>query len=236
LAKNSLHVFSSAGQCGVVQPLGKEGHISRILQQMKVLVLSPYPAPIVHALRCAGEDVFALDDRIGVDMLDRLRIDWIVSYGYRHLIRPPMLAHCRGRAVNLHISLLPFNRGSDPNFWSWFDGTPKGVTIHQIDSGLDTGAILAQCEVAFAETDTLTTSYWKLRAELERLFEASWIAIRDDRLKAVPQAKGGTYHRQADKAAIFSELPHGFDTPVRDVEALGVESRRRGAAAGPAGP
>ena len=203
---------------------------------MKVAILSPYPTALMAALRANDDQVFALNDRIDVSMLRRIGIDWIISYGYRHLIREPVLTDWCGRLVNLHVSLLPYNRGADPNFWSWFDGTPKGVTIHQIDSGLDTGAILAQCEVAFAETDTLMTSYWKLRAELERLFEASWTAIRDGRLKAVHQVGGGTYHRQADKAAIFSELPHGFDTPVRDVEALGVESRRRGAAAGPAGP
>ncbi len=51
--------------------------------------------------------------------------------------------------INLHISFLPWNRGAHPNFWSFYDDTPKGVTIHLIDEGIDTGAIIYQKEITF---------------------------------------------------------------------------------------
>ena len=38
----------------------------------------------------------------------------------------------------MHISYLPFNRGAHPNYWSFKDNSPKGVTIHFIDNGIDT--------------------------------------------------------------------------------------------------
>ena len=68
----------------------------------------------------------------------------IVSYNYKHIIQPEIIVLMNGRLVNLHISYLPWNKGSDPNFWSFIDNTPKGVTIHKIDNHLDTGAILYQ--------------------------------------------------------------------------------------------
>jgi methionyl-tRNA formyltransferase len=47
--------------------------------------------------------------------------------------------------LNVHPSLLPANRGPEPLFWSFRDGSKlTGVTIHLMDEGLDSGAILAQ--------------------------------------------------------------------------------------------
>jgi methionyl-tRNA formyltransferase len=47
--------------------------------------------------------------------------------------------------LNVHPSLLPANRGPEPLFWTFREGgTKTGVTIHLIDEGLDSGAIVAQ--------------------------------------------------------------------------------------------
>jgi methionyl-tRNA formyltransferase len=47
--------------------------------------------------------------------------------------------------LNVHPSLLPENRGPEPIFWTFRDGNERsGVTIHLIDEGLDSGAIVAQ--------------------------------------------------------------------------------------------
>ena len=42
------------------------------------------------------------------------------------------------------MSLLPYNRGSHPNFWSFVENTPKGITIHEISNGIDDGDIIFQ--------------------------------------------------------------------------------------------
>ena len=47
--------------------------------------------------------------------------------------------------LNVHPSLLPANRGPEPIFWTFHEGSAQtGVTIHLIDEGLDAGAIVAQ--------------------------------------------------------------------------------------------
>jgi methionyl-tRNA formyltransferase len=47
--------------------------------------------------------------------------------------------------LNVHPSLLPANRGPEPLFWTFREGNRRtGVTIHLIDAGMDSGAIVAQ--------------------------------------------------------------------------------------------
>jgi methionyl-tRNA formyltransferase len=47
--------------------------------------------------------------------------------------------------LNVHPSLLPANRGPEPLFWAFRDGSGRtGITIHLMDEGLDSGAIVAQ--------------------------------------------------------------------------------------------
>ena len=44
---------------------------------------------------------------------------------------------------------MPYNRGSHPNFWSFVENTPAGVTIHEVDEGVDTGKIINQKQIVF---------------------------------------------------------------------------------------
>lgn len=171
---------------------------------MKILVLSPYPRRLT----------FLPDDEIErtegpITPSQAARHDMLVSYGYRHVLKPDVLAACP--AVNLHISYLPWNRGADPNLWSWVDGTPKGVTIHVMDEGVDTGPILVQRAVSFYPDETLTSSYHRLCADIEDLFATHWPLIREGRIVPKPQGLGGTSHRKAERP----ELPDGWTTPIR---------------------
>jgi methionyl-tRNA formyltransferase len=156
--------------------------------------------------------------------------DFLVSYGYRHVIPAEVLASFSHRAVNLHISYLPWNRGADPNLWSHIDDTPKGVTIHNIDAGIDTGPIIVQQLVDFSADDTLATSYAKLKDTIERLFIKHWPVIRAGRAEATPQIAGeGSYHRLRDRAAAEHLLNAGWDTPIAQLRAdrLGMSAREQ---------
>lgn len=178
---------------------------------MRVQILSPYPETLAETVLRNGA-VIVNDNP-----------DWIVSYGHREILRGEILTRYASRIVNLHISYLPWNRGSDPNFWSWFDHTPKGVSLHFIDAGLDTGPIIAQREVKFTADDTLATSYQKLRAAAVDLLSEVWPSLITGDIIAVPQIKGtGSYHRAADKTQTMARFPLGFDTPCSEIEAAGA--------------
>lgn len=181
---------------------------------MKILMLGPSQPELAEFLAAYGDEVVWWEDRL-TGASDILRdIDLLVSYGYRHLLKADVLEKFPARAINLHISLLPWNRGADPNLWSFLEDTPKGVTIHYIDTGLDTGAVLAQEEVGYDLEDTLRTSYKRLAGAIEELFKRKWPEIREDRLKAVPQSSGGSYHCLRDREKFEHLLTDGWDTPV----------------------
>ncbi|WP_298820067.1 formyltransferase family protein [Chloroflexus sp.] len=170
---------------------------------MTILFLGPGESPLVEWLKSIGEEVIATTEPVDLALVMALSPDFIVSYGYRHIIKKDVLALYQNRAINLHISYLPWNRGADPNFWSFVEDTPKGVTIHYLDEGVDTGDIIAQRKVTFSETDTLRTSYDKLQAEIQALFKEHWLDIRSGSCNRHKQQGKGTYHRMKDKTALL---------------------------------
>lgn len=93
-----------------------------------------------------------------VNQLQALEPDLIVVAAYGLILPAPVLAVPRHGCINVHASLLPRWRGAAPVARAIAAGdSVTGVTIMQMDTGLDTGAILAQCETAIAENDTTQT-------------------------------------------------------------------------------
>lgn len=133
--------------------------------------------------------------------------DWLISYNYRHIIDGETVSALHNRIINLHYSLLPWNRGAYSNLWSFLEDTPKGVTIHLIDEGIDTGDILVNKEIRFNEEDeTLESSYLTLQEELRALLVSNWHGIRDFRIKPVRQPGGGSVHYVKE----FEKIKHIF--------------------------
>jgi len=147
---------------------------------------------------------------------DKICPDLIISYNYDHVIKQDVIDFMNGRIINLHISLLPFNGGFDPNFWSFMENTPKGVSIHLVDSKVDTGDILYQKELFFDEkTETLGSSYKCLNNEIQQLFKDNWKEIKD--FSAVPKAQigSGTFHYKNETDKLRKELGQKiWDIPI----------------------
>lgn len=195
---------------------------------MRVLLLGPERPDLSAFLESGGDQVTRVEEPIDATSDCLEGVDWIVSYGYRHIIRGNVLERFPNRAVNLHISYLPWNRGADPNLWSFLEDTPKGVTVHYIDEGIDTGDIIAQREVLMAPDDTLRSSYAKLTRAGDELFRAIWPALRRDELTGRRQPSGGSVHRMKDKLQVTSLLEQGWDTPVSNLIGKGIGIKSTG--------
>lgn len=171
-----------------------------------------------------GHEITHIEDQISLEEVVRLAPDLVVSFGYRHIVRKPILDAFHNKIINLHISMLPWNKGADPNFWSWFDQTPKGVTIHLMDEGLDTGDILFQKKVNFDGSETLASSYELLQQQIVHLFEANLQKILNLDFSPIPQVSGeGSVHKTEDKEKIFAFLPHGWNTKCSVIQELGTK-------------
>ena len=107
-----------------------------------------------------GEDVAYTEEKININFVKKINPEFIISYNYRYIISGEIIKFVNNKVINLHISYLPYNKGAYPNVWSFFENTPKGVTIHYVDGGIDTGDIIVQKEVFINEDrETLRSSY-----------------------------------------------------------------------------
>jgi phosphoribosylglycinamide formyltransferase-1 len=98
----------------------------------------------------------AARDRELADWLQLRGVDLVVLAGYMHLLRPVFLDRFRDRIVNVHPSLLPQFPGAQAIADALTAGVDTtGVTIHYVDEGLDTGAIIRQEPVAVEPRATL---------------------------------------------------------------------------------
>ena len=198
-------------------------NIKNIIEN-KILFLGGKDSPILDWLINIGESVIQTSEKITPEFMYLHKINFIVSHGYLHILKKDILDLYPDRAINLHISYLPFNRGFDPNFWSFVENTPKGVTIHYLDEGIDTGDIIVQKKVEFdTKQETLATSYEKLQLTIQDLFKKNWQDIKTIRCKRQKQVGNGTSHKVKDKINLNHLLEDGWDTPLCVLEEYSVD-------------
>lgn len=190
---------------------------------MNVLVLGKISSPITPVIEKTACKVIESIDSIDIDFFKKNHIDFIVSFGYRHIIQKSVLDYLPDKVINLHISYLPWNRGADPNLWSFLEDTPKGVSIHYIDEGIDTGDIIAQKRVFLdEENETLATSYNKLEMSIVDLFKETWPNVIGNTVVRLKQKGDGSFHKTGDKSKYMDLLTDGWDTKVKKL--IGVAS------------
>ena len=138
------------------------------------------------------------DDELSAQQLTALAPDWGLSVTYGHILKAQLIDCFSNGIVNLHNSLLPANRGANPNVWPLIDGSPAGVSIHRIDAGVDTGPIYAQRPVDVRPEDNAKDLYERLNKAVLLLFWEVWPQILGGQCEALENPSGGTTHRVAD--------------------------------------
>ena len=99
------------------------------------------------------------------------------------------------------------------------DDTPKGVTIHQINAGLDKGKILCQKECFFdAEKETFLSTYDKLNETIVALFKENCQDIMGGRIVPREQPSGGSYHSVKDFQEVESQLDFAWSDNIALVQ------------------
>lgn len=98
---------------------------------------------ILQVLQSTDDDVESANDLEELrSLLDAGPADWMVSAGFRYRVPADCLERSKD-SCNVHTSLLPWGRGSQPNIWAINDKEPAGVTIHRMTPQLDAGPIFA---------------------------------------------------------------------------------------------
>lgn len=156
-------------------------------------------------------------EKLTLDMIKEWKPNLIISYNYSYIISINIIDYMEGAIFNLHISYLPWNRGASPNFWSFIDGTPKGVTIHQVDRGLDTGKILDQKQCYFDESkETFISTYTYLHEQIKELFKANWKKIKNGTYVLTEQETEGSYHNIKQLETVRKECPFDWSDNISE--------------------
>jgi methionyl-tRNA formyltransferase len=146
---------------------------------------------VTELAQAAGVCVMAPDTPNTSGMISsiaRLQPDLILSFYYRRLLCPALLALPRLGAINLHGSLLPKYRGRAPVNWVLVNGeTHTGVTLHHMIAQADAGDIIAQREVPIAFEDTALTLFEKVAEAAVELFRDTFPLIKAGMAPRLPQ-------------------------------------------------
>ena len=115
-------------------------------------------------------------------------VEAVVVYG-TGIIKQPLLDAFCGRMINMHLGLSPYYRGTATNFYPLLNDEPEyvGATIHMIDPGIDSGAIIHHARPEIVADDMPHTVGCKaILAGLEKLIQAVE-ELAAGKLTAVPQ-------------------------------------------------
>jgi methionyl-tRNA formyltransferase len=133
--------------------------------------------------------------------LSRWRPDLLVVVAYGVLLPPEVLSLPRLGCVNLHASLLPRWRGAAPIQRAILAGDAvTGVSLMQMDAGLDTGAVLATLSMPIGPHESAGALAERLAAAGAGLLSENLAALEQGRLAARPQStRDASYAPKLDK-------------------------------------
>jgi phosphoribosylglycinamide formyltransferase-1 len=119
-----------------------------------------------------------------VSILDALGIDLIVLAGYMRLIGETILKEYNQKIINIHPSLLPKYKGLDAVGQALkAKDTVTGVTVHYVDQGMDTGAIIKQQSVVIKPNESRTSLEAKIHHIEHQMYKQVINQILKERIK-----------------------------------------------------
>jgi methionyl-tRNA formyltransferase len=156
----------------------------------------PSPTPVAEAAEGLGIPVLrprTINDPEVIDAISASGAEALAVVAFGQILREGVLS--RWPCVNVHFSLLPAYRGAAPVERAIMDGaTHTGVTIMQMDAGLDTGPMLASRRVEIGEDEDAGS----LTARLSEIGGPLLAEVLDEleagRLEPVPQPEEGVSH------------------------------------------
>ncbi len=152
-----------------------------------------------------------------IAFLNTLAPDVVTVFG-SSLLRRPLLDILGSQAINMHLGLSPFYRGSGTNFWPFYNGELEyvGVTIHKIDAGIDSGSIFHQGRPFIEQGDNPHTIGCKTIIVGTGLMIQTLHELDAGMLQSVPQPTGvGRLYKRKDfgaqeVAVVFQKLQDGL--------------------------
>jgi methionyl-tRNA formyltransferase len=125
--------------------------------------------------------VKSINDPTAIRQLESENLDWLFIVGWSQIAGSRVLDVARLGALGMHPTLLPHGRGRASIPWTILKGLDRsGVTLFKLDSGVDTGPVIAQVEISIDASETATSLYAKSTDAHVRLIRDVWPALADE--------------------------------------------------------
>lgn len=125
-------------------------------------------------------------------------VEWVALAGFMRVLTPVFLKAFEGRIVNIHPSLLPAFPGVNSQRQAFDHGVKvAGCTVHFVDGGVDTGAIIAQRAVPVLDSDDAESLRLRILEQEHSVFVEALQAISEGRVTTSTNAAGRTVVRIA---------------------------------------
>jgi len=119
-----------------------------------------------------------------VNNLKKHGVELVCLAGYMRIVGPVLLSHYKGRMINIHPSLLPSFPGLHAQKQALDHGVLiTGCTVHFVDEGCDTGAIIIQSAVPIKEKDDEETLSARILEQEHLIYPQAIRLIAEDKLK-----------------------------------------------------
>ena len=116
-------------------------------------------------------------ERVLASLCRERNVEWIVLAGFMRILSAEFISGFENRIVNIHPALLPAFSGAHAVRDAWDRGVRlTGVTVHLVDTGVDTGPILSQRAVSVLDEDTIETLEERIHATEHIQY---WETLRD---------------------------------------------------------
>lgn len=163
-----------------------------------------HPSPVHAFAQSKGIAVFTPTSLKSAEEQDRFRaleLDLAVVAAYGLILPQAILDAPRLGCINIHASLLPRWRGAAPIHRALLAGDPQtGITIMQMEAGLDTGPMLTMQALDIAPDDTTARLHDRLAALGARMIVEAVDNLAQGRLTPQPQPQEGvTYAKKLEK-------------------------------------
>ncbi|OYT98070.1 MAG: methionyl-tRNA formyltransferase [Burkholderiales bacterium PBB1] len=192
--------------------------------------------PVIQPQGLRLDGRYAVDAQLAHEALQAVQPDVMVVAAYGLILPEWVLALPRLGCLNIHASLLPRWRGAAPIHRAIEAGDARtGITVMQMDTGLDTGAMLLAEPMDIADNDTTGSLHDRLAVLGGRLIvEALELAACGGLIATAQPTEGVTYARKVDKAEAAVDWTRDADIIARRIRAFnpapGAVARLRGEA------
>ena len=173
--------------------------------------------PVKECAVAHGIEVFQpkkIREEENVEYLRKYNADITVVAAFGQLLPKSILEMPKHGCINVHASLLPKYRGAAPIQWSVINGDAvTGVTIMQMDIGMDTGDMIAKREVVIGEEETGGGLFDKLAEVGAKLCVDTMVEIENGTATRTPQN-----HDEATHVSMISKELGNIDWNKSAVE------------------